>query len=59
MSARSILLNQDDFTIPAVIESGEGQEKLNRLADEIGSASWKDRAALRPRSQYSYDVVET
>ena len=58
MSARSIHLNQDDSTIPAKIESREIQEKLNRLV-EIVRASWKDGATLRPRSRYSYDVVET
>jgi hypothetical protein len=59
MSARSIHLNQNDSTIPAEIESGESQEKLNHPAAEIGNASWKDGATLRPRSRYSYDVVET
>ncbi len=54
MSDRSIHLTPDDSTVPAEIEQLENQEKLNRLADELGRASWIDGARLQPRSQYSY-----
>jgi hypothetical protein len=58
MPNQSIPLNQVDSTIPAAVESGKGQERLNRLAEEIGKANWTDGAGSRPRSRYSYDVVE-
>ncbi len=59
MSARSIYLNPDDSTVPEQIEQLENQERLNRLADEVGRASWIDDARLQPRSRYSYNVLET
>jgi hypothetical protein len=49
----------DDSTVPAESERLENEEKLNHLADEIGQSNWKDAAALTPRSQYQYNVVET
>jgi hypothetical protein len=54
MSDRSIPTKPDDSTIPAVIESGE----LNRIATEVGEASWKDSASSPPKQRYSYDVAE-
>jgi hypothetical protein len=56
MSDRSIHLipKPDDSTVPAEIEQLENQEKLNRLADELGRANWIDGARLQPRSRYSY-----
>lgn len=57
MSDRSIYLNPDDSAVPAESERFENQEKLNRLADELGRASWKDGATLQPRSRYAYDKM--
>jgi len=61
MSTRSIYLipKPDGSTVPARIKQLENKERLNRLADEFGRASWIDGARLRPRSRYSYEVVET
>jgi hypothetical protein len=56
MSDRGVAPKPDDLTVPADIESPE--EKLTRLAAEIGGESWKDGATSRPKSRYSYDVVE-
>jgi hypothetical protein len=58
MFDQSIYLKPDDSTFPADTESWEDQEKLKRLADEIGSAGRKNAAKSQPRSRYSYDVVE-
>ena len=57
MSDRSIYLNPDHSAVPAESERFENQEKLNRLADELGRASWKDGATLQPRSRYAYDKM--
>jgi hypothetical protein len=46
----------DASTTPS--ETEQLKDQLDSLADEIGKANWKDGAALKPRSGYSYDVVE-
>jgi hypothetical protein len=57
MSDQSIHLNPDDSAVPVEIESLENQERLNRLAEELGRASWKDGATLPPKSRYAYDKM--
>lgn len=39
---------------PSGIKGLEEKKSWNRLADELGRASWLDGARLQPRSRYSY-----
>lgn len=61
MVDRSIHLSPTPDDSDASKTPSEIQEKgsWNRIADEVGNASWTDGAGSRPRSRYSYDVVET